>query len=86
MAIDRKLNISNVRLHRRTFEGKTDESKNNSAITSKYMTSYKYAVSYDIEGYMHNPSVDTFVGKKDALSHIDWLKTEYNIMEENKNA
>ena len=79
------MDISNIRLHRRAFEGKTDSSKNGNAITSGYYTSYRYAVSYDIEGYAHNPSVDCFVGKKDALSHMDWLRATYNVKEENGN-
>ena len=77
------LTISDIRLHKRTFEGKTDDSKNYCAITSKYTPSYRYAVSYDIEGYIHNPMVDIFVSKKDALSHIDRLYENYNVREEN---
>ena len=39
------------KIKRRTFEGKEDETKNDSSLTSKYMPSYKY---WMIIYYPHN--------------------------------
>lgn len=73
--------ISNIAIHKRTFEGVTDPSKNDNPVTSKYRTSRKYAVSFDIEGYEHNPSVHCVMSKKDALSLIERLKSENEYRE-----
>jgi hypothetical protein len=75
------MKISNINIHRRTFEGKTDEAKNSNPITSKYNPSKKYAVSYDLEGYGHNPSVHCVITKKDALEHIKYLKKKYTLVD-----
>ena len=45
-------------IKRRTFEGKTDPSKNDSALTSKYQPSYRYYMEIEFkadEG--HNASI-----------------------------
>ena len=66
--------VTNINIHKRTFEGATDPSKNENPITSKYYTNNKYAVSYDVEGYEHNPHVRCFRTKKDAEQYVDELK------------
>lgn len=55
----------------RTFEGKTDPSKNGDPLTSKYMTSYKYWMKvYYEEG---EPTTHTFPGKQNALAYYKEL-------------
>lgn len=51
-------------IKRRTFEGKTDPSKNADSLTSKYMPSYKYwlLIGYDT----CRKAVSTFRTKLDA--------------------
>ena len=66
-------NISNVQVHKRTFEGETDPSKNDNPITSKYYRSCKFAVSYNIEGYEHLV-VTCKRTKKDAIAYVEKLK------------
>lgn len=73
--------ITNITIHKRTFEGVTDDTKNDNPITSKYRPSRKYAVSYDIEGYEHNPNVRCVVTKRDALALVDRLKSENDYRE-----
>lgn len=68
------MNISNVNIVKRTFEGINDN-----PITSKYYPSKKYAVVYDIEGYAHNPSVHCTTTKKNAQLYIDELKRIHNV-------
>lgn len=68
--------ISNIAIHKRTFEGATDDTKNDNPITSKYRPSKKYAVSYDADGYKHNPFIDCVVTKRDALALVVRLKSE----------
>ena len=41
--------IVSFEVKRRTFEGKTDPSKNDHASTSKYMTSYRYIALYKVK-------------------------------------
>ena len=72
---ERKLNIHDVEIVKRTFEGVNDD-----PIRSKYRTSYRYAVKYDIENYEHNPVIQCFRTKKDAQGFIDKLK-ETHIVE-----
>ncbi|KKN00790.1 hypothetical protein LCGC14_1134150 [marine sediment metagenome] len=43
--------VTGFNIKRRTFEGKTDPTKNNSSLTSKYMTSYKYWLEIEYDGY-----------------------------------
>ena len=43
-----KSQVIKFEVKRRTFEGKTDPSKNDEALTSKYMTSYRYIALYRI--------------------------------------
>ena len=43
--------VSGFNIKRRTFEGKTNPTKNDSSLTSKYMTSYKYWLEINYEGY-----------------------------------
>jgi hypothetical protein len=74
LAEDRKLNISNIQIIKRTFEGIND-----SPITSKYYPSKKYAVSYDIKGYEYNPSIQCVTTKKDAGYYIEQLQLWHNI-------
>jgi len=60
--------VQNATIVKRTFEGKTDPSKNNNPVTSKYMASYKYAVICTQYG---KERIDTFVSKKDASNWIE---------------
>jgi hypothetical protein len=76
---ERKLDILNVKIHKRTFESQFDASKNDDPITSKYMVSYKYAVSYDVKNYEHNPVVQCTRSKKDAEVFIEKLKKVHNV-------
>lgn len=46
-----KLHITDAKIMRRTFEGKTDPSKNDDALTSKYYTSKKYLLMYKCTEY-----------------------------------
>lgn len=50
-----KRKITNIRIVKRTFEGRNDESKNDNPVTSKYSPSKKYAILYDLIGYDYNP-------------------------------
>ena len=68
--------VTNINIHKRTFEGVSDLTKSDNAITSKYYASNKYAVSYDMEGYEHNPIVRCFRTKKEAEQYVDELKGE----------
>ena len=68
-----KLNITNINIHKRTFQGPNDN-----PITSNYLRSKKYAVSYDVGGYEHNPLVHCVTCKKDALKLIENLKKAHN--------
>ena len=77
--VERKLNISNVNIVKRTFEGEYDISKNDNPITSKYRPSYKFAVSYDVLGYEHNPMIQCTRTKKDANAFVDRLKEIHNV-------
>lgn len=43
--------VTGFNIKRRTFEGKTDPTKNNSSLTSKYMTSYKYWLEIEYDSY-----------------------------------
>ena len=71
-----KLKINNIAIVKRTFEGINDD-----PIRSKYYTSKKYAVKYDIEGWEHNPSVHCFVTKKDAGHFIEQLRLTHIVDE-----
>ena len=53
-------------IKRRTFEGKTDPSKNSDSLTSKYMPSYKYwlLIGYDTG----RKAVATFRTKAEAAA------------------
>jgi len=55
---------TNMVIHKRTFEGINDN-----VITSKYMTSFKWAVSYDQYGIAQSPKL--FVTRKCAETWID---------------
>jgi hypothetical protein len=44
-----KQEILSFEVRRRTFEGRVDETKNNDALTSKYMPSYRYIALYRIK-------------------------------------
>ena len=46
--MDCKETILSFEIKRRTFEGKTDKSKNDHALTSEYMPSYRYIALYKI--------------------------------------
>ena len=46
-----KLHITKIEILKRTFEGKTDPSKNDNALTSKYYTSKKYLLRYKCTEY-----------------------------------
>jgi hypothetical protein len=60
--------IYSIQVKRRTFEGKTDNSKNDNALTSKYMPSYKYWYEFKtMEGVKHTNCTTT---KKDAYQEI----------------
>lgn len=70
-----KLTISNVRIHKRTFEGINDD-----PVRSKYYTSKKYAVAYDIDGWEHNPCVHCFISKKDAEHFVEQLNRTHHVV------
>lgn len=74
------MKISNIKVIRRTFEGKIDASKNDSPLTSKYFPSKKYALVYYIEGYEFNPVIECYITKKDA-EQAEWelkdMKTHF---------
>ena len=72
--MDYKIRAQNIVIHKRTFEGKTDTTKNDCPITSKYYPSKKYAVAFDLLGYKHNPVVHCFKTKKDALAYAVLLR------------
>lgn len=76
---DRKLNILNVCVVKRTFEGKHDSMFNDNPVTSKYSPSKKYAVLYNIDGYEHNPVVQCVIGKKDAEQFVSRLKEMHHV-------
>ena len=61
-------------IKRRTFEGKTDPSKNDSGLTSKYMPSYKYWMKIT---YPHAPQghTDCYRTKKDAEAAFELAVT-----------
>jgi hypothetical protein len=61
--------IKNANIVRRTFEGKTDPSKNDNPITSKYYTSKKYAVVCEWYG---KPHAEAFTSKQEAQDWIDY--------------
>ena len=44
-------NVKGFEIKRRTFESKTDSTKNDNALTSKYMPSYKYWLRIDYDSY-----------------------------------
>lgn len=63
--------IKNPVIVRRKFEGRTDPSKNNDPLTSKYMPSYRYAVVYERYGKQR---VDCFPTKAQAENFITEMK------------
>lgn len=74
-----KMNIENVKIVKRTFEGKENPEANDNPVTSKYSPSKKYALVYDIEGYCHNPQVHCVRTKKDAEHILEMLKEFHNV-------
>jgi hypothetical protein len=74
-----RMQVTNIKIVKRTFEGVTDISKNDNPLTSKYYPSKKYALVYDQEGYEFNPVIECYVTKKDA-EQANWeLKESCNI-------
>ena len=72
--------ISNIKILKRTFEGATNPDKNDNPVTSKYYTSKKFIVEYDIKGYAHNPSTQATATRKNAENYIDELKKYHNVI------
>ena len=66
----RKVESSEIK--KRTFEGKTDPSKNNHSLTSKYMPSYKYYMKVNYE--LGTSREDCFRTRKDAEDYLKVLK------------
>lgn len=73
------MNISNIRIVKRTFEGLTDPTKNDNPVTSKYYTSKKYIVLYDVENCGNNPMTHCTQSKKEAHEYVRQMQKNYNL-------
>jgi hypothetical protein len=56
--------ITKAEVLRRTFEGKTDPSKNNDALTSKYYPSKRYLLRYQCTEYGDHVVTESHTTKK----------------------
>ena len=67
-------------IKRRTFEGKADSSKNDQALTSKYMPSQKYIAFYTVQSedntYSYNKCYTT---KKEAEEDMQRMSHGFRI-------
>lgn len=66
--------VMGYRIKRRTFEGKTDPTKNDDSLTSKYMPSYKYWIEVEFED--GNKRTDTRPTKRECLEFVARLKLD----------
>ena len=66
---------------KRTFEGKTDPTKNGDALTSKYMPSKKYIAFYTVLNDEGNQSQanETFVTKTEAENEMKRKSQGYRV-------
>jgi len=80
-----KLNITYAEIFKRTFEGKTNPSKNDDALTSKYYTSKKYLLKYKCREYgnrYYNKLFETKLLAEEAKELM--LKYNFNCIEKLK--
>jgi len=73
MKLKHKIPVS-YEIKKRTFEGKTDPSKNFNSLTSKYMTSYKYWMEITFKD--ESKEDNTFVKKSDAVDYYERRKKQ----------
>ena len=67
-------NVKTFEIKRRTFEGRTDPEKNDCALTSKYMPSYKYWMRVELDdGITHEFCRP---GKQDCLDDLEKCKQQ----------
>jgi len=71
MKAQRYQNVKSSTIKRRTFEGKTDPTKNDSSLTSKYMTSYKYWLRIEYDGYT---AEDCHPTKAECIAAVELAK------------
>jgi hypothetical protein len=72
--------LLNYEVVKRTFEGIIDETKNNSPVTSKYMSSQKYIALYNIQ-WDHGGISEMnkcYTTKKKAIEDMEFIK-QYGI-------
>jgi hypothetical protein len=72
--------VLNYEILKRTFEGKTDPSKNDKALTSKYSSSKKYMAFYSVQwehGGISEMSND-YISKREAVEDMEFKK-QYGI-------
>jgi hypothetical protein len=73
---DTMVRVKDYRIYKRTFEGKTDPAKNDHALTSKYMPSYKY-IAFFTDEYNDNDHIEQeahqcYVTKQDAIEDMEF--------------
>lgn len=65
--------VKSFEIKRRTFEGRTDPTKNDNSLTSKYMPSYKYWVKIKFED--GSETEDTKPTKQLCLNFVEHRKS-----------
>jgi hypothetical protein len=69
--------VKGFEIKRRTFEGKTDHTKNDNSLTSKYMPSYKYWLRIEYHADEHHARQATEYccrTKQEALDRVERAK------------
>ena len=78
MNLNVKQRVKKYEVLRRTFEGKTDPSKNDNALTSKYMPSQKYiamyTIEYDDKNHDEIKRYKCYTTKKEAIADMEKQK------------
>jgi hypothetical protein len=78
-----KLHITDIQILRRTFEGKTDPSKNDDALTSKYSPSKRYLLRYRCTEYGDHCISEAYETKRLAEYAVELL-LKYNFNQTEK--
>lgn len=83
MNINAKQRVKEYEILKRTFEGKTDLSKNDNPLTSKYMTSQKYIALYTLEYDDNNHDeikvYKCYTTKKEASEDMEYQSNWRNV-------
>ena len=83
MNMNVKQRVKEYQVLKRTFEGKTDPSKNDKALTSKYMPSQKYialfTIEYDDNNHDEVKTSKCYITKQDAINDMEFKSQWRNV-------